>query len=109
VLVSFAAASITRIAAASASHCWVNPLTRNLQARALRIKSEQYSELENSALTNYTHGLTAQVIDQGSKDAEKCEATPSTTFHHTHTPTHPHTHTHTHTHHSTLCSARSGC
>jgi hypothetical protein len=45
-----------------------------VQARALRIKSEGYSALENAALHNYTNGLSAQVIEKGSKDAEKYAA-----------------------------------
>ena len=43
-----------------------------LQALALRAKSSSFSFQENAALHNYTHGLTAQVIEKGSKDAEKC-------------------------------------
>lgn len=42
-----------------------------LQTQALRVQSERYSALENAALNNYTHGLSAQVIEKGSKDAEK--------------------------------------
>ena len=47
-------------------------LTTLLQALALRAKSSSFSFQENASLHNYTHGLTAAVIEKGSKDAEKC-------------------------------------